>query len=132
MIKLILIGLTALSLTACKKEIITEPAPADTRRIFVKTEGPTTASINQVVQLTVSWTYYGGCDTWSRFEQAAEPGGLVLKGYAIMFPNPNMVCTMEVGTRTTTYKFTATTAGLQKLRFINEDGTEVVHSILVN
>jgi hypothetical protein len=115
-----------LQFTACKKDDSSfqdyTPWPV------TSVAGTQQASVGQSITLTVSWPYSSGCDVMDKFntKKTGTTYTITALGYY-----DKVICTQDVGIKTTEYIFSASAAGNYTLDFVNPDGSVVTHTILV-
>lgn len=112
---------------ACKKDTV---VPSEKVHEISSVSGPTTASVNTSITLTVTYPYSNGCDFIERFTESRSGNTVTLK--AVTKPvRSDAVCTQDAGLRTIAYPFTASATGTYLLRFLKSDGSSIDHSITV-
>lgn len=123
---ILLAGFAMLGMIACKKEKLT----AEELHDVLSVTGPTTGVVNTDLSLIVTYPYTNGCDYIGRFEEAKNGNIITVKAYSKPI-SKDAVCTQDVGTRTTEYKFKATAARSYELRFLNRNGNSVNHTVTI-
>jgi hypothetical protein len=119
-------SLLVFSMTACKKEKLTNAQQHDVTSVT----GPATGNVNTDVTFTVTYPYTNGCDYIGSFEESKNGNVVNIKAYSKPVAK-DAVCTQDVGSRTVEYKFRSATAGTFELRFMKLDGSAVSHTITI-
>jgi hypothetical protein len=92
-------------------------------------DAPLTATVNQPVDVEVSFPVVNGCGIFNRFIETTDGNTITIAVEALY---DGCFCTADVPTRTTTYSFTPNTAGDYELKFVSSNGNFIVASIEVN
>lgn len=101
-----------------------------TQRTFVTAiDAPLTAMVNQPVDVEVSFPVVNGCGVFNRFIETTDGNTITIAIEAIY---EGCVCTTDVPTRVTTYRFTPSALGQYELKFVSSDGNFITASITVN
>ena len=124
------LSLCLLAMFACKKEKLVVVPTAEKAHDVSSVSGPTSGSVNTEIVLTVTYPYANGCDYIERFDATRSGNTITLRGISKPVP-PNAVCTLDAGSRNTSYSFTPGAAGTYLLRFLKANGSSVDHSIVV-
>ena len=124
----LLICVIMLFTVSCKKNNDTNNINLS-QRLMTKVAGTSTGTINQKIDLTVTWPYASGCDVLDKFEESRNGNIIIIKAYGHV---EQTVCTQEAGYKTKTYNFVSTTAGTFELRFTNSDNSYISHTVTIN
>jgi hypothetical protein len=90
--------------------------------------GPATGSINQDINLTVSFACSNGCGQFGSFEQARTGNTFEI---SVTAKYEGCVCTQDIPVRQQTYTFRASQPGTYLLNFVQQNNTFVTHTIVV-
>jgi hypothetical protein len=90
--------------------------------------GATTGSINQDINLTVSFTCINGCGQFSGFEQVRTGNTFEI---SVTAKYEGCICTQDVPTRQQVYTFRASQRGTYLLNFVQGSNSYITHTITV-
>jgi hypothetical protein len=93
-----------------------------------KVEGPVTAMPNQEIVLTVFFTCFNGCGQFGSLNETTNGNTTTI---VVNAKYEGCVCTQDVPTRTTPYKFKKTQQGVYTLKFYQSDSAFINHTIVV-
>ena len=93
-----------------------------------KIEGATTASVNQEINLTISFTCFNGCGQFGNVEETISGNTTTI---IVNAKYTGCICTQDVPTRTTLYKFKKVQVGTYQLKFLQTENTYLTHTIIV-
>ncbi len=115
----------AILLTGCNKDdncISTAKAPV------TSIDGATIASLNQEIDLAIYFTCFNGCGQFENFEETIAGNTTTI---IVNAKYTGCICTQDVPTRTTSYKFKKTQAGTYELKFFQTENNYLTHTIIV-
>lgn len=92
-------------------------------------DAPLTAMVNQPVDVEVSFPVVNGCGVFNRFIETTDGNTITIAIEAIY---EGCVCTADVPTRVTTYRFTPSVPGNYELKFRSSNNSFIVATIMVN
>ena len=93
-----------------------------------KIEGATTASVNQELNLTISFICFNGCGQFGNVEETISGNTTTI---VVNAKYAGCICTQDVPTRTTLYKFKKVQVGTYQLKFLQTENTYLTHTIIV-
>jgi len=93
-----------------------------------KVDGPNTGSINQEIFLLVSFSCTSDCGDFGYFEQSANGNTTTIN---VIAKYEGCLCTQNIPTRQTTYKFNATQTGTYYLKFFKTTGNYLIDTITI-
>ncbi len=117
-----------LTLWGCTKETEDNSCISFSKAPVTKIEGATAASVNQEIILTLSFTCFNGCGQFGNFEQSMSGNTTTI---AVNAKYEGCVCTQDLPTRQTTYKFKKSQSGTYDLKFFQTENTFLTHTIVV-
>lgn len=91
-------------------------------------EGATTASVNQEINLTISFTCFNGCGQFGNVEETIAGNTTTI---IVNAKYTGCICTQDVPTRATSYKFKKALAGTYELKFLQTENNYIIHTIIV-
>ena len=91
-------------------------------------EGPKSGSVNQVIDITVSFDCINGCGQFGRFEQTSKDNTTLIK---VIAKYEGCVCTDNMPTLQSIYKFKAKKSGTYLLKFLQADNVYLTDTIVV-
>ena len=115
-------------LTSCAKKQEDEKCISTDKAPVTKIEGATTASANQEVNLTISFTCFNGCGQFGNVEETIAGNTTTI---IVNAKYTGCICTQDVPTRTTLYKFKKVQVGTYQLKFLQTENTYLTHTIIV-
>ena len=115
-------------LTSCIKKKEEDKCLSFDKAPVTKIEGATTASVNQEINLTVSFTCFNGCGQFGNLEETITGNTTTI---VVNAKYTGCICTQDVPTRTTIYKFKKTQAGTYELKFLQTENNYLMHTITV-
>ena len=93
-----------------------------------KIEGANSASVNQEVILTVSFSCYNGCGQFGNFDETITGNTTTI---TVNAKYEGCICTQDLPTRQVIYKFKKSQAGTYDLKFLQTENTYLTHTIIV-
>ncbi len=117
-----------ITILSCKKNKQEEQCISYTLAPVTNVTGGNTALINQELNLTVSFLSINGCGQFENIEESSSGNTTTLK---INAKYEGCVCTQDVSTKTTFYKFKKAEAGIYELKFSQPDSTFYNYTITV-
>ncbi|MEO5968238.1 MAG: hypothetical protein ABIP68_03240 [Ferruginibacter sp.] len=120
----ILFSITVIGCTKNKNEHCISYAFAPVTNVT----GNNTALVNQELNLNVSFVCINGCGQFGNFEESNSANNTIIKVNA---KYEGCVCTQDVPTRSTVYKFKKSEAGIYELKFWQTDTTFYNYTIIV-
>jgi len=118
-----------LSAASCQKSELKDVVNTDNfvkinQTAIASVNGPTTASINEEVKFTVSWPYFGYCQTFNSFKADSLSDTTHIK----LFTATNTVenCTGKEVTRSSVFKFKSAKTGIYYLKFFGPDSASPI------
>jgi hypothetical protein len=90
--------------------------------------GATTGSINQDINLAVSFGCSNGCGQFGSFEQVRTGNTFEI---SVTAKYEGCICTQDLPVRTQTYTFRASQAGTYQLKFAQLNNSYITHTIIV-
>ncbi len=115
-------------LTSCNKKKEEDKCISTIKAPVTRIEGPTTASVNQEINLTISFICFNGCGQFGNVEETIAGNTTTIKVNA---KYTGCICTQDVPTRVTSYKFKKGQAGTYELKFLQTENTYLTHTIIV-
>ncbi len=91
-------------------------------------EGPKSGSVNQEIDITVSFDCMNGCGQFGRFEQSSKDNATEIK---VIAKYEGCVCSDNVPTLQSIYKFKAKKPRIYLLKFFQEDNVYLTDTIVV-
>ncbi len=135
-VKYFLLTIIIILLVNCKKELNEKSFDGEAPKGLVhwnvgKVEGPNNGFVNQVVILDVYYPTSSGCDYVSQFVSDKSNGNIILiKAYGGTVENA--LCTMAAVPKIINYEFIPLKKGKYVLKFINRNGTKIIHHLTIN
>ena len=126
--KLICFACCIILLTACTKKQKEENCVSTLKAPVTKIEGATTASVNQEINLTISFTCFNGCGQFGNVEETIAGNTTTIVENA---KYTGCICTQDVPTRVTSYKFKKAQSGTYELKFLQTENNYLTHTIIV-
>lgn len=124
----VLMAVAILSLTGCFKDPVDGECVSYHSAPVTKVEGPSTAGINQEIDLLVSFTCSNGCGQFGTFEKLTDVDTIHIN---VLAKYQGCVCTYDVPVRQATYKFKASQAGTYYLKFRQAENNILTDTITV-
>ncbi|MBP8115768.1 MAG: hypothetical protein KAY50_10460 [Chitinophagaceae bacterium] len=115
-------------LTSCAKKQEDEKCISTDKAPVTKIEGATTASVNQEINLTVSFICFNGCGQFGNMEETIAGNTTTI---IVNAKYTGCICTQDVPTRMTSFKFKKAQAGTYELKFWQTENNYLIHSIIV-
>ncbi|HSN61403.1 MAG TPA: hypothetical protein VLR49_10740, partial [Ferruginibacter sp.] len=109
-------------LWGCNKNQDEQPCVSFSKAGITKIEGPLTASVNQEIPLTVSFSCMNGCGQFGNFEESTVGNTTTI---VLNAKYEGCVCTQDIPSRQTIYSFKKIQTGTYILKF-----WETAHSYL--
>lgn len=126
--KLIFFICSIILLTSCNKKQEEDKCISTVKAPVTRIEGATTASINQEINLTISFTCFNGCGQFGNMEETIAGNTTTI---IVNAKYTGCICTQDVPTRATSYKFKKALAGTYQLKFLQTENTYLTHTIIV-
>lgn len=120
--------LAALTLSSCFKDPVEEECTSYHSAPVKKVEGPSTAGVNQEIDLAVSFTCFNGCGEFGTFEKLTVGDTLHIN---VLAKYEGCVCTQALEEHQATYKFKAAQAGTYYLKFRQAENNILTDTITV-
>ena len=118
----------ALLLISCKKNKENSNCLSYTNAAVTNIAGPNTALVNQEIVLAISFQCTNGCGQFGSFEETTT--GNIIQ-VTVRAKYEGCVCTQDIPTRTTQYKFKKSQSGSFELRFLQTNNSYLSHTIVV-
>ena len=115
-------------LTSCIKKKEEDKCLSYAKAPVTKIEGATTASVNQELNLTISFICFNGCGQFGNVEETISGNTTTI---VVNAKYAGCICTQDVPTRTTLYKFKKSQAGTYELKFFLTENNYLPHIIIV-
>jgi len=115
-------------LTSCIKKKEEDKCLSYAKAPVTKIEGATTASVNQELNLTISFICFNGCGQFGNVEETISGNTTTI---VVNAKYAGCICTQDVPTRTTLYKFKKSQAGTYELKFLQTENNYLTHTIIV-
>lgn len=115
-------------LTGCAKKQEDEKCISTDKAPVTKIEGAAIASVNQEIILTVSFTCFNGCGQFGNLEETISGNTTTI---IVNAKYTGCICTQDVPTRATIYKFKKAQAGTYELKFLQTENNYLTHTIIV-
>lgn len=115
-------------LWGCNKNKDEQPCVSFSKARVIKLEGPITASVNQEIPLTVSFSCNNGCGQFGNFEESTFGNTTTI---VLNAKYEGCVCTQDIPTRQTLYTFKRTQTGTYILKFWETESSFLTHTITV-
>lgn len=93
-----------------------------------KIEGPSTASVNQEIDVTVSFGCFNGCGQFGNFEETITGNTTLINVNA---KYEGCICTQDAPIRKTSFKFKKSQTGTYELKFLQSENIYLTHTIIV-
>lgn len=120
--------LTSVFFTSCKKEKEDECIETVTSDIL-SADGPSVGSVNQDINFTLTYPIINGCGKFEELTESAQGNSRVV---TVKTKYTGCICTQYHETLTTRYIFKTTTPGTYFLNFMQDDGTALVDTLMIN
>jgi hypothetical protein len=117
-----------ITLLGCTKKNTDNICLSFAKAPVTKVEGPITALVNQEIILTVSFSCFNGCGQFGNFDEAINGN---LTTISVNAKYEGCICTQDIPTRQTTYKFKKSQKGSFDLKFLQTDNTFLTYTIIV-
>ena len=128
-LKTLLILITSITLLiGCKKKIEESKCLTYLKAPVTKVESATAALVNEEVNLTVSFSCYNGCGGFGNLNEVSTGNSTTI---FINARYDGCICTQDVPTRQTIYKFKKSLPGTYELKFMQSGETYITHIIKV-
>ena len=92
----------------------------------IKVEGAITGAVNEELNLHVTYTS-GLCDTFFEFDESVDIKTSTIK---VITSSETCICTLQLVPHEAIYKFKATEAGTYTLKFQQEEGLYITHTVI--
>ena len=115
-------------LTSCIKKKEEDKCLSYAKAPVTKIEGATTASVNQELNLTISFICFNGCGQFGNVEETISGNTTTI---VVNAKYAGCIWTQDVPTRTTLYKFKTSQAGTYELKFLQTENNYLTHTIIV-
>jgi len=115
-------------LCSCNKNHDEQPCVSFNKAQVIRIEGPITASVNQEIPLTVSFSCMNGCGQFGNFEESTVGNTTTI---ILNAKYQGCVCTQDIPTRQTLYSFKKTQTGTYFLKFWETANTFFTYTITV-
>ena len=113
-------------LTSCIKKKEEDKCLSYAKAPVTKIEGATTASVNQELNLTISFICFNGCGQFGNVEETISGNTTTI---VVNAKYAGCICTQDVPTRTTLYKFKKSQAGTYELKFLQTENNYLTQTI---
>lgn len=115
-------------LTGCSKKQEEDKCLSFAKAPVTKIEGATTTSVNQEVDLTVSFGCFNGCGQFGNVEETISGNTTTI---TVNAKYAGCICTQDAPTRKTSFKFKKAQVGTYELKFLQTENTYLTHTIIV-
>jgi len=119
--------LTSLVLLSCSK-MHDNKCLSFTNAPVTKIEGPNTGSVNQDINLIVSFGCFNGCGQFGNFKQTSNSGTTIVN---VIAKYEGCICTQDAPIRQAPYKFNATQTGTYYLKFWQAENNYLTDTITI-
>lgn len=119
--------LLLLPFLSCEK-IDDGPCRSFAKAPVTKVEGASTASVNQEIDLTVSFQCFNGCGQFGNFDEVVAGNTTTI---TVNAKYEGCVCTLDLPIRQVTYKFKRSQTGTFDLKFLQTENNYWTHTIVV-
>ena len=120
---------TLVMLVGCDKELNRDKCLSYTTAQITTVGGPDNVSVNQEIDLNVSYFFNNGCGKFDGVESAASGNTTII---SLKAKYEGCVCTAIIQTGEVNYKFKAGQAGVYYLKFLQPNNTYFTDTITVN
>ncbi|MDI1256597.1 MAG: hypothetical protein PSV16_10895 [Flavobacterium sp.] len=124
-----LVLFTAAAFTSCSSDDDNSNAPLSKTAFVTAVTGPTTGTVNTELSLNVAFTVDNACGT---FDKVLETTAANTKTIEVKAKYAGTNCGTTPASKTTIYKFKATSAGTYNLKFKKSATEFVTQTIVVN
>lgn len=124
----VLLAIAAISLAGCFKDPDDEECISYHSSPVTQVDGPSTAAVNQEIDLVVSFTCFNGCGQFGSFEKVTVVDTTHVN---VLAKYQGCMCTQDIPVRQAIYKFKAAQAGTYYLKFRQDDNTILTETITV-
>lgn len=118
----------ALYLFSCNKSAGTDKCITYTKAPVTKIAGPTSGSVNQIIDVPISFGCFNGCGAFGNFEQSFTGDTTVVN---VIAKYEGCICTQDAPTRQTVYKFKASQPGTYYVKFWQSEKTYLTDTIRI-